>query len=721
MIIKVLVEISHKKIDKTFYYLVNDELKDKIKIGIRVLVPFATLKLEGFILEIVDNYENDFELKEIIDVLDDEVILNDELLQLGLYISQTTLSTLISSYQAMLPKALKAKAGSNISKKIECYIEINDLMNTSFTDKQLIIINLLKKNKRILYKELKKINTTVDTLIKNNVLKKVYLEQYRLDNDYFGNLEKKVLTDEQKEVSLEVINNLNSNSKYLLHGITGSGKTEVYMAIIEKVIQNNQQAIVLVPEISLTPQIVERFRKRFTKRIAILHSSLSDGEKYDEYRKISRGEIDIVIGARSAIFAPVKKLGIIIIDECHSDTYKQENMPRYDTIDIANYRSDYNKCPLVLGSATPSVSIYARALKGLYKLLELKNRIGKAKLPDIYIADMMKEERINKTSFSKILYEKINNCIERNEQTILLLNRRGYSNMISCKNCGYVMRCPHCDISLTYHKTSEMMRCHYCGYATNKINKCPICNSDSIRNLGNGTEKIEEEINSLFPHCHVLRMDFDTTSKKGSHEKIVNDFASGKYQILLGTQMIAKGLDFPNVTLVGVINADTSLAIPSYKSSENTYQLLSQVAGRSGRSNKNGEVVIQTFNPNHYAILHAQHNSYLDFYKDEMNIRKLNKYPPYFYILSILVKSKDYSLVSSEANKIVNILNSNLLESIILGPTVAHPFKVNNICRFQIIIKYKRESNLYNVLNNINNHYRNNDKINLEFDFNPNF
>lgn len=721
MIIKVLVEISHKKIDKTFYYLVNESLKDKIKIGIRVLVPFATMKLEGFVLEVVDNYDDVYDLKEIIDVLDEDVILNKELLELGKYISQTTMSTLISSYQVMLPKALKAKAGSNVSEKIDCYVEINDINNKTFTDKQLIIINLLKDKKRILYKDLKKVNTSVNTLIKNNVLKKVFIEQYRLNNDYDGNIERKVLTNEQNKIVNEVVNNLNSNNKYLLHGVTGSGKTEVYMEIIDKVIENNKQAIMLVPEISLTPQIVERFKKRFTKRIAILHSSLSDGEKYDEYRKISRGEIDIVIGARSAVFAPVKDLGIIIIDECHSDTYKQENMPRYDTIDIANFRSDFNNCPVLLGSATPNISIYARALRGLYKLLELKNRVGRAKLPDICVANMMEEERINKTSISKTLYEKMNNCLKRKEQVILLLNRRGYANMISCKNCGYVMKCPHCDISLTYHKSSDMMRCHYCGYATNKVNNCPICNSDSIRNLGNGTEKIEEELKTLFSDYNILRMDFDTTSKKGSHEKIVKEFGSGKYQILLGTQMIAKGLDFPNVTLVGVINADTSLSIPSYKSSENTYQLLSQVAGRSGRSEKNGEVVIQTFNPDHYAIVHAKNNSYLDFYSEEMNIRKMNKYPPYFYILSILVKSKEYSLVSVESNKIVNILTNNLPNSIILGPTVAHPFKVNNVCRFQIIVKYKIEPNLYNILNNINEHYRNNDKINLEFDFNPNF
>lgn len=721
MIIKVLVEISHKKLDKTFYYLVPNYLENKIKVGIRVLVPFASFKLEGFVLEIVDDYNDDYDLKEIIDILDDEVILTDELLDLGSYISKSTLSTLISSYQVMLPKALKAKSGKKVSKKVECYVVINNLNNFIFSDKQQLIIDILKEKKKVLYSELKKINTTVDTLIKKNILIKVYEEEYRLNNDYLGEIDRKILTKEQQEVANIVINNLDKEKRYLLHGVTGSGKTEVYMEIIEEVIKNNKQAIVLVPEISLTPQIVERFKKRFARRIAILHSSLSDGERYDEYRKISRGEIDIVIGARSAIFAPVKNLGIVIIDECHSETYKQDNMPKYDAIDVANFRILRNKCPLVLGSATPSISLYARAKKGLYELLELKNRVGNASLPTIYSVDLSKEKRIDKTNFSETLYEKMHNCLKKQEQVILLLNRRGYANMLSCKNCGYVVKCPNCDISLIFHKSSELLRCHYCGYATNNINKCPICNSDSIRNLGTGTEKIEEEIKKLFPDYNVLRMDFDTTSKKGSHEKIIKEFGSGKYQILLGTQMIAKGLDFPNVTLVGVINADTSLSIPSYKSSENTFQLLSQVSGRSGRNEKKGEVVIQTFNSDHYAINHAINNDYLSFYKDEMNIRKINKYPPYYYLLSLIVKSKNYSVVSAEANRIAGILHNSLPNSIVLGPTVAVPFKINNICRFQIVVKYKIELNLYQVLNNINDHYRNNDHINIEFDFNPNF
>ena len=720
MIIKVLVELSNKKIDKTFYYLVPNHLEDKIKIGIRVLVPFASFKLEGFVLDRVFDYEEDYELKEIIDVLDDDVILNDELLELGEELSKKTLSTLISCYQVMLPKALKAKISSKVSKKMVCFVEIVSLDNCVFNEKQQLIINELLKHKRILYRDLKLINSSVDTLIKKNVLCKVYDEVYRLDNDYSGNILKFTLTDLQMEVANTVIDSLNKYERFLLHGVTGSGKTEVYMEIIDEVIRNNKQALVLVPEISLTPQIVERFKRRFQKRIAVLHSGLSDGERYDEYRKIVRGEVDIIIGARSAIFAPLKNLGIIIIDECHSDTYRQENMPKYDAIDVANYRAIKHNCPVLLGSATPTVDLYARTTKGIYKLLELKKRIGERTLPLVQVVDLQKSKRVSNTSFSEELYEKMNTCLSKNEQVMLLLNRRGYSSMISCNNCGYTEKCPSCDISLTYHKSSDILRCHYCGYATNRKMHCSVCNSDNLKASGNGTEKIEEEIKRLFPNYPVVRMDFDTTSKKGSHERIIEDFSNGKYQILLGTQMIAKGLDFPNVTLVGVINADTSLLIPSYKSSENTFQLLSQVAGRSGRSEKKGEVVIQTFNPDHYAIIHAKNHNFLGFYEEEMKNRLINKYPPYFYLLNILVKSGEYNLVSSEANKIANILNKYLTNSAILGPTVAVPFKINNIYRFSIVVKYKKEENLYQVLNYINEHYRNNNKINLEFSFNPN-
>ena len=709
----VLVELSNFNIDKTFTYKIPSNLA--ILVGCRVLVPFSTQKLEGFVLKIKDSVEDDYDIKEIIDVVDSEPILNSELLSLGKKISYDTVSTLISSYQVMLPKALKAnhKVVDNI--KYVDYVIINNDTN-DLTSKQEEVMGYLRIHKKVLYTELKKINSSIDTLLKKDIVKKVKEEYYRYQKEEQEE-EKFTLTKEQESVVNKVCDNLNTNNKYLLFGVTGSGKTICYMEIIDKVIKEGKQALLLVPEITLTTQIEMRFRKHF-KRIAILHSGLSDGEKYDEYRKIGRGEVDIVIGARSAIFAPLSNIGIIIIDECHSDTYKQENMPKYDAISVAEIRSLYHKCPLLLGSATPDIMHFAKCQKHIYELLILKNRVN-ATLPKVNICDMTKEKRINKTSFSEKLYNAIFDRLKRHEQIILLINRRGYSSSIMCEMCGSVIKCPHCDISYTYHKSKDFLRCHYCGMAINKPTECPTCHTASLKESGTGTEKIEEEIKSLF-NARVVRMDLDTTTKKGSHEKIINDFKNLKYDILLGTQMISKGLDFPNVTLVGVINADTSLFIPSYKSPERTFELLSQVSGRSGRSNKPGEVIIQTYNSDHYAIMLASKNDYLNFYNEEMKLRRDNKYPPYFYLSYVIVKSKDYDYLSKEVNRITNLLKMQLSNFDILGPTPCVPFKINNISRFGILIKYKQELNLKDVLRNLIDHYKGNSKIRIEIDFNPN-
>ena len=711
----VLIELSSFNIDKTFTYKVPSNMN--ILIGSRVLVPFSNQKLEGFVLNIKDNIEDiDYDVKEIIDVVDSEPILNNELLELGKSLSIKTVSTLISCYQVMLPKALKAnhKVFDNIK-----YIDYVKVINKAdkLTDKQQLIINEFKYRDEIPYLDLKKINTSVDTLIKNNILEKYKKETYRYNKEDVIE-DKYTLTEEQLSVVNKVKDNLDSNNKYLLYGVTGSGKTICYMDIIEEVIKRGKTAILLVPEITLTTQIEMRFRKRF-KRIAILHSGLSDSEKYDEYRKIKRGEVDIVIGARSAIFAPLSNLGVIIIDECHSDTYKQENMPKYDAKEVALERSKYHNCPLILGSATPDLLDFAKCQKKIYELLILKNRVGNAKLPSVIIADMNKEKRINNTSFSEKLYNEIFNEVKHNHQVILLINRRGYSSSVMCEMCGNVIKCPHCDISYTYHKSKDILRCHYCGMAISMPKECPYCHTKTLKELGSGTEKIEEEIKKLF-NLRVVRMDLDTTTKKGSHERIINDFKNHKYDILLGTQMISKGLDFPNVTLVGVINADTSLFIPSYKSPERTFQLLSQVSGRSGRGEIPGKVILQTYNPDHYAIILAGKNDYLGFYNEEMRIRLANKYPPYFYLSYLIIKSKDYEYLSNEVNRICSLLKTKLPNFDILGPTVCTPFKINNVCRFGILIKYKKEDNLLSVLRDLIDYYKSNNKIKIEVDFNPN-
>lgn len=719
MIVSVLVEVSHISIDRPFDYLVPVNFENQIKRGKRVKVPFNSRFLEGFVIDIKSGVNKD--LKEIIEVVDEDVILDEELLDLGKFISKKYLSTLISAYQVMLPKALKAKNNTKINKKLDEYIELNGdgkLSNYKFNATQQLIIDKIQKEKRVLKKSLIKISSSsVKTLLNKKILKSSFSEHYRLESSISANYVVHKLNDEQRCVVNEVIKEKTLPRTFLLHGVTGSGKTEVYMALIDEVLKNKKTAIVLVPEISLTPQMTDRFRSRFKNNIAILHSRLSDGEKYDEYRKIARGEVDIVIGARSAIFAPLKNIGIIIIDEEHTSTYKQENNPKYSAIDIAIERSKIHKCSVILGSATPSLESYARASKGVYKLLELKHRANGQKMPNVEIIDMNDAGKI-KGHFSKALIDEIDKKLKRGEQIILLLNRRGYASFITCSNCGYVEKCPQCDITLTYHKSSNTLRCHYCGYGTSKSDICPECGEEAMKDLGIGTEKIEEELHKLFD-AKVVRMDFDTTSKKGAHERIINDFRNHKYDILLGTQMIAKGLDFENVTLVGVINADTSLLIPSFRSSEVTFQLLNQVSGRSGRGEKEGKVIIQTSNPNHYAIRYAKSHDYVDFFKEEMSIRHKLGYPPYYYLVNIKIISKSYEVARDEASKIGKVLKDNLGHSIILGPSISNVFKLKNEYRFGIIIKYKKEDNLYNILNKLIDHYRNNTKVRIDIDFNP--
>ena len=722
MVCECLVELEHVFIDKTFTYKINKEQLPLLKVGMRVVVPFGKQTLEGFVLKIYENKDVSLEnkLKEIISIVDTYPILNEELLTLGKYISKTTLCSLMTSYQAMLPKALKAKKKVNMTPKYDTYICINYGMynnDIKFNASQEKILELLKENKKVKKEVLNKISvSSVNTLLKKNILLEEKEENYR----YNLINEEKIkfnLNEEQQKVYKEIFNSINTNETFLLYGVTGSGKTNVYMKVIEDVIKNNKTAILLVPEISLTPQIIKRFTSYFSN-IAVLHSGLSDGEKYDEWRKINEGKVNIVIGARSAIFAPLKNIGVIIIDEEHSQTYKQENNPRYNAIDIAKERCKYHNCPLILGSATPSLESFARAKKNVYKLLELKNRYNNNTMPKVEIIDMNKEFKKASGYFSNTLIDQIKETLERKEQVILFLNRRGYSSFLTCSSCGYVEKCPNCDISLTYHKSSNMLRCHYCGYATKRKKLCPKC-QEEFKDYGIGTEKVEEELKSLIKDAKIIRLDVDTTTTKNAHAKIINSFLEEKYNILIGTQMIAKGLDFPNVTLVGVLNADIGLNFPDFRSSETTFSLLNQVLGRSGRGNKEGKVLIQTFNPEHYAITYTKNHDYLGFYNEEMKIRKILKYPPYYYICSIKIISKDYNLASKSSYDVVNYLKQNIKNEIILGPSVCNVFKLNNNYRFQIIIKYKDVNNILEYLNNIEHHYFNKKDIKVEIDFNP--
>lgn len=716
MVVGVLVELSNKNIDRVFDYLVDPSLVNDIKVGIRVLVPFGYQKLEGFVVCIKDS--SDIQLKKIISIVDREVVLDEELLKLGKIMQEKTLSTLISCYQVMLPKALKAKNGTVISKKFDTYYKLGDISG-KFNDSQSRILKLFNSHELVSRKKILAISSSsLKTLINRAVLIPVVKEHYRLEYEN-SPLKSYTLTDDQQRV-VDEFNNSN-DLVYLLHGVTGSGKTEVYMELINKVLNDGKTAIVLVPEISLTPQMIKRFMARFGDRIAAIHSALSEGEKYDEWRRIERGEASIVIGARSALFSPIKNLGLIVIDEEHSDTYKQDDSnPRYNAIEMAIERCRLNDgCKLLLGSATPSLESYARSQKGVYHLLKLLNRVNKHPLPNIELVDMNKNFKTSKGHFSLELLNRIKQKIELGEQVILLLNRRGYSSFVSCKNCGYVFKCPNCDITLTYHKSTNNLRCHYCGYADNISSICPECKENSITTIGVGTEKIEEEIKNLIPTARVVRMDFDTTSRKGAHEKIISSFKNRDYDILLGTQIVAKGLDFDNVTLVGVINADTSLNFPDFRSSETTFSLLSQVAGRSGRSTKEGSVIIQTFNPDHYAINFVKNHDYIGFYKREMLLRKQLKYPPFYFITYIRISGKDSNICYREAMKIKKSLEKYLDQTIILGPSTANIFKVSNIYRYGIILKYKKQDNLIDVLNKMIDVYKSNRNVTIDLNFNP--
>ncbi|WP_096189182.1 primosomal protein N' [Evansella halocellulosilytica] len=548
---------------------------------------------------------------------------------------------------------------------------------------------------------------TVQSLVKKELLLE---EEMAFNRDpYEGRTFKKSeslsLTEEQQLSLSPIISAMEQHihRTFLLRGVTGSGKTEVYLQAIEHALSSGKEAIVLVPEISLTPQMVTRFKERFGSLVAVLHSALSKGEKYDEWRKIRNKEVSVVVGARSAIFAPFENIGIIIIDEEHETSYKQEESPRYHARDVAIKRGDYFNCPVILGSATPSLESYARGQKEVYHLLTMDKRVNDVKMPDVNIIDMREELKVgNRSMFSNKLLEAMLERKEKNEQIVLFLNRRGYSTFIMCRDCGYVSQCPHCDISLTYHRTNQSLQCHYCGYGETVPTICPECESDSIRFFGSGTQKVEEEIKKAIPGIEVIRMDVDTTRKKGAHEKLLSQFGSGQGDVLLGTQMIAKGLDFPNITLVGVLAADSMLHLPDFRSSERTFQLLTQVSGRAGRHEKHGEVIIQSYTPDHYSIQDVKEHDYVSFFQKEMHIRKQGGYPPYYYLTLIHISDTDLQKAISVTEKIVQFLKGNLSENTITyGPVASAIPRIKDRYRYQCMVKYKVEPKLITVLQDI--------------------
>ena len=724
--------------------------------------------LQGFVVGFSDTFDNTVtDLKAISEVLDFEPVLNAEQLELAEQMRHTVFSYKISILKSMIPNLLNSQYDKRLTpteslsseERLALFGEKESRLYSSFTEEEAKKVARLVQAGKItvdyLAKDKKNIKTEKYYYIQaekmaaadfsNRAKKRLELRDYLLENPEEGRLsdlhhlfsrdvvkffvdnqlitvlerEKKrsdayfdvATTDfldlnaEQAAVVEQVTSQIAQESNpFLLEGVTGSGKTEVYLHIIDKVLKLGKTAIVLVPEISLTPQMTNRFISRFGKQVAIMHSALSDGEKFDEWRKIKSGQARVVVGARSAIFVPIENIGAIIIDEEHEATYKQESNPRYHARDVALLRAKYHKAVLLMGSATPSIESRARASRGVYQFLQLTHRANPmAKIPKVEIVDFRDYVGQQEVSnFTPYLLEKIADRLEKNEQVVLMLNRRGYSSFIMCRDCGYVDECPNCDISLTLHMDTKTMNCHYCGFEKSIPHTCPNCHSRSIRYYGTGTQKAYDELVEVFPQARILRMDVDTTRQKGAHQRILDKFGNHEADILLGTQMIAKGLDFPNVTLVGVLNADTSLNLPDFRSSERTFQLLTQVAGRAGRAEKEGEVLIQTYNPQHYAIQLAQKQDYEAFYAYEMGIRRQLAYPPYYFTVGLTLSHKDEQTVVRKSFELLQLLRQQLSDKIkILGPTPKPIARTHNLYHYQIIVKYRFEDNLENVLNQI--------------------
>lgn len=741
---EVMVEVPARNIDRTFDYVIPTELESNVVIGSRVIVPFGPRKVQGYVLGIKwsdagEPREQKHKLKSIEQVLDETPPLTPELIELAYWMSQEYTCLTIQALQAMLPAVLKSKTEKRVVavqgqeqviyevkdrvsvKEVqalklavrgqELEDKLNELHPRAVKQREVIqfLVQASEQTERFftVQEVLQSCQTTRSTLKALEASGLISIELQELARDpyehhSFSPTQPLALTSEQADALEKIKGSIDrcQFTPFLVHGVTGSGKTELYMQSISHVLEQGKEAIVLVPEISLTPQMVERFKGRFGNLVAVLHSRLSQGERYDEWRKIRDGKVKVAIGARSALFAPFRQLGLIIIDEEHESSYKQEETPKYHARDIAMFRGQYHQAPVMLGSATPSMESYARAQKGVYTLLSLKERIFGQELPPVTIVDMRQELQAgNRTMFSRSLYESIQACLDKQEQMVLFLNRRGFSTFVMCRDCGYVLQCPHCDISLTYHKTNQTHRCHYCGYTVAQIQTCPECSSPHIRFFGTGTQKVEEELLKHFPEMRVIRMDVDTTQRKGSHERLLKKFGEHQADCLLGTQMIAKGLDFEKVTLVGVIAADSLLHLPDFRSAEKTFQLLTQVSGRAGRHQLPGKVIVQTYTPEHYSIVEASHHDYPSFYQQEMRFRKQRGYPPYYYLTLITFSHEDLAFLIKESEKAVQWLKQQISpNTIVLGPVASAIPRIKDRYRFQCMLKYKDEPKLGTIL-----------------------
>jgi len=698
-ILEVLTEHRVNALNRPFSYVYFG--KKNVRNGFRVLINFNNRKLIGYVTKVEDakktlqelEKEKGFHIQEIIDVIDDSELLNDELMGLVERICQHYLVSKISVLQTMLPKSLKPRISSLKGPKAyyDKYLVAIDDSEEELTPRQIELLRFIKHNGKILKRDAGS-PSIVEKLIKANRIRIIEIERYRLEIPEFQKETAKTLNDEQKVA----VNNILAAKQTvsLLQGVTGSGKTEVYLSLSEAVIDAGRNVLMLVPEIALTPIMVEYFQRRFKGNVAILHSELTEAEKYDEYRRISKGECRVVVGARSAIFAPLENIGLFILDEEHVESYKQDTVPFYHARDIAIMRAEYHRAKVVLGSATPSLESKARALKSVYHYAELPHRINEQALPKVSIVDMSNPRNYTRQSvmFSELLINQIDDRLKKDEQVVLLINRRGYSGYVTCRSCGHIFKCPDCGITLTYHRQDEMLKCHHCNHVEFAPESCPECGGKYFSKSGFGTERIIDEIKKIFPQAKTLRLDSDVGRVRNNIAKTIEAFRNKEANILVGTQMIAKGHDFPDVTLVGIVLADIGLSLPSFRSSERAFELITQAVGRSGRAAKVGEATIQTYNPTHYAIRLAATQDYETFFYKEMMVRKAQRYPPYTYLTSIQISSKNEGLAIDTIHTIAEeIAKKQFPDVAILGPVTPFIHFEKDTHHRVLLLKYKSE------------------------------
>ena len=725
---EVIINSEALEIDRPFTYKVPEEFNNEIKIGQIVKVPFGkgNKTSEGFILNLKNDDNIKFKTKNIAAILVKDPVIDEDDINLIEFLREKTLCKYIDAFRLLIPVGIMK--GAKAKKKKVIVLKNEDLSNIKNPDGYKKIVEFFKTNsgkytKSELINEYSISQYKLNKLIENEVLSIEEESVFRYNDRVYNKDSAKTLTIEQENIVREYINS--DDTMFLLKGVTGSGKTEVYMKLVERVLLEGKSAIILVPEIALTPQMIERFKGRFGVNVALFHSKLSDGERFDEWFRVKEGKAKVIVGARSAIFLPAKNLGLIIIDEEHENTYKSEQNPKYQTKEIAEYLSELKGCKVILGSATPSIETYYRALTGEMKLLELNSRVDNKPMPPMKVIDMRNELKGgNKSLFSRELFIAIQERLKRKEQIILFLNRRGFSTFVSCRSCGYVFKCDECDISMTYHKNGLLI-CHYCGKTKREPRECPKCHSKYVKFFGAGTQRVEEEVKKYFNNVRILRMDVDTTRDKHSYERIYNTFKNGEADILIGTQMVSKGLDFKNVTLVGILAADMSINIPDYRAAERTFQIITQVAGRAGRGDKQGEVLIQTYTPQHYSLQYAVNYDYEGFYEKEFTVRAMMKYPPFGKLLLINGTSKKEELLKNFMHKITMMIKplvESCLDIEILGPIPCMISKVKENYRWQIVIKGEFDSyfskNIKEILYDENKNVYND--IRISMDINPN-